>query len=294
VFTCNHCGESLKKNNVAPHSFRCKRNISVSCMDCFKDFNGESVNAHTQCKTELERYSGKDYVAKANQNKGQKKQEAWVDLVRSITETKKNLSGGVTKILETISSYDNIPRKKAKFLNFMKNSFRYMKVNELEEAWILLEEAMKENKAENAAANQNGASSGTEGNGKTSNGHTNGSTNEKRKLENDNEESSINGNTDNASEPAKKKMKNNGTNGNAQDEPAIESSEKFSWTETIRNILSAKNNELKLKKLKRKVLKKYQSLTGAEWSEKVENKFNKKINKLKGVVVEDEKVRLIE
>lgn len=261
-------------------------------MDCFKDFDGESVIAHTQCKTELERYSGKDYVAKAGLNKGQKKQEAWVDLVRSITETKKNLSGGVTKILETISSYDNIPRKKAKFLNFMKNSFRYMKINELEEAWTLLEEAMKENKAENAAANQNGASNETAVNGKISNGHSNGTTNGKRKLENDSEENG-NGIIDNASEPAKKKMKN-GTNGTAQDEPAIESSEKFSWTETIRTILSAKNNELKLKKLKKKVLKKYQSLTGAEWSDKVENKFNKKINKLKGVVIEDEKVRLIE
>lgn len=50
-------------------------------MDCFKDFNQESFAAHIQCITELERYSGKDYVAKASLNKGQRKQEAWVDLV---------------------------------------------------------------------------------------------------------------------------------------------------------------------------------------------------------------------
>lgn len=251
-------------------------------MDCFKDFDGESVTAHTQCITELERYSGKDYVAKANQNKGQKKQEAWVDIVRSITEKKKNLSGGVTKILETISSYDNIPRKKAKFLNFMKNSFRYMKMNELEEAWTLLEEAMKESKAENPPAGQNKASNGKESNGTVSNG--------KRKLENESEEITA----ENGSEPAKKNKKKDETNGSATQEPAEESSEKFSWNETIRNILSAKNNELKLKKLKKKVLKKYQSLTGSEWSDKVENKFNKKINKFKGIVVDNEKVRLIE
>lgn len=48
-------------------------------MDCFKDFNEESFNAHTQCITEAERYSGKDYKPKANQNKGQRKQEAWVN-----------------------------------------------------------------------------------------------------------------------------------------------------------------------------------------------------------------------
>lgn len=47
-------------------------------MDCHKDFDEGSFNLHTQCVTEAERYSGKDYKPKANQNKGQKKQEAWV------------------------------------------------------------------------------------------------------------------------------------------------------------------------------------------------------------------------
>lgn len=78
VFTCNNCGESLKKNNVDKHSRGRCQFISVSCMDCFKDFSAETYAQHTQCVTELERYSGKDYVPKANINKGQKKQEAWV------------------------------------------------------------------------------------------------------------------------------------------------------------------------------------------------------------------------
>lgn len=78
VFACNHCGESLKKNHVDKHKFRCSKIISVSCMDCHKDFNEETFNGHTQCVTEAERYSGKDYKPKPNQNKGQKKQEAWV------------------------------------------------------------------------------------------------------------------------------------------------------------------------------------------------------------------------
>lgn len=80
VFTCNHCGESLKKNHVDKHfNSRCRNNsIFVSCMDCFKDFDKVSFNTHIQCVTEAERYSGKDYVAKASQNKGQRKQEAWV------------------------------------------------------------------------------------------------------------------------------------------------------------------------------------------------------------------------
>lgn len=80
VFTCNHCGESLKKNVVEKHKFRCKSQIFVSCMDCFKDFDDNTYSTHNQCITEAERYSGKDYVPKANQNKGQKKQEAWVNI----------------------------------------------------------------------------------------------------------------------------------------------------------------------------------------------------------------------
>lgn len=47
-------------------------------MDCFKDFDKDSYSAHTQCLSELQRYSGKDFVPKANENKGQRKQEAWV------------------------------------------------------------------------------------------------------------------------------------------------------------------------------------------------------------------------
>lgn len=175
----------------------------------------------------------------------------------------------------------------------MKNSQRFARITELEEAWTLLEDAMKESKAENAAAaaqngKQNGATNGatnettnatTDG---TTNGASNGTSNGKRKL-------LVNEDTEEVeSEPAKKKKKSE------VDEPETEESEKFSWSDTIRSILSAKNNELKLKKLRKKVVNKYQSLTGSEWSEKVENKFNKKINKLKGVVVDNEKVRLIE
>lgn len=80
VFTCNHCGESLKKQVVDKHAFRCRQQISVCCMDCLKDFDRENYSGHLQCMTELQRYSGKDYVEKASFNKGQRKQEAWVRL----------------------------------------------------------------------------------------------------------------------------------------------------------------------------------------------------------------------
>lgn len=145
----------------------------------------------------------------------------------------------------------------------MKNSFRYMKANDLDEAWTLLEEAMKENKSEiqQQQQQQNG----------------------KRKLENIEE----NGN---GTVPKKAKVD--------EEEQLIEGdeevkSEKFNWGETIRTVLLGKSNEINLKKLKKKVLNRYKK-AGGELSDKIENKFNKKLKKLNGIVVDNEKVRLIE
>lgn len=194
-------------------------------------------------------------------------------MVRGISEKKKNISQGVKSILTTISTYDNIPRKKAKFLNFMTNSFRYMKSNELEQAWTLLEEAMKENREENPLPVQNG---------KQANGNANAvnNQNQKRKLEESITEEET---------PAKKSK---AEVAEVDDKTAEDS--KFSWKKTIKTILSSKNNELKMTKLRKKVLKQYQMLTGKEISDKIEKTFHKKLALLKGVVVDNEKVRLIE
>jgi cell growth-regulating nucleolar protein len=215
-----------------------------------------------------------------------------VDLVRSITDKKSYLSAGVKKILETISTFDNIPRKKPKFMNFMKNSFRYMKVNELEEAWTLLEEAMQESKSENQNGKANGSAVKEAVNGAV-NGSSNGNQDAAINGTSNGNQEAVNGSKrkleqEIAEEPGKKKKKPE------SEDDLKDPSEKFSWGETIRNILLSKNNELKLKKLRVKIKNKYQNLTGTEWNDKIEKKFNKKINKLKGVVVEDEKIRLIE
>lgn len=41
VFTCNKCGESLKKNAVEKHLFRCPKPPYLTCVDCLKDFEYE-------------------------------------------------------------------------------------------------------------------------------------------------------------------------------------------------------------------------------------------------------------
>lgn len=292
VFACNHCGESLKKQTVEKHSFRCSRNIFVSCMDCQKDFKvfdsfhdnfglhfkdiffqGQEYDAHIKCITEMEKYSAKGYVPKANQNKGAKKQEAWVEMVRSIQQSQKTISQSVNNILTTISKHDNIPRKRASFVRFLQNSFRYMKMDDIEAAWSLLDEEMKRNKL--------AATNGALGSNESTNTKQNGA---KRKL--DEEDDPING--EEAVEIATKKIKLD------QGTTDLDEISRFDWTTTIKDILLSKNNQLKLSKLKKKVFRKYKSYTGTEEiSDKLEKKFHKKLRKL-GLLVKEDTVQLIE
>ncbi len=82
-FTCNACGSSLKKNQVEKHYRNECRNCSVlSCMDCGKDFYGDEYASHTKCVSEAEKYQGAMF--KGNANKGDKKQQEWLEVNGSI------------------------------------------------------------------------------------------------------------------------------------------------------------------------------------------------------------------
>ena len=147
VFTCNNCGESLQKPKVAKHyEFQCRTAPFVSCVDCFKDFRGEEYVAHTKCITEAQRYGGKDYVSKAGANKGERKQQEWLNIVNSILNSETKLSNSERTFLKTLSKFENIPRKKAKFLNFVRNAVP-QKANSglVDSVWNIMETAYKKN-----------------------------------------------------------------------------------------------------------------------------------------------------
>jgi len=137
-FTCNTCNESLKKNQVEKHLFKCRRCESLSCVDCGKDFWGDAYNEHTKCISEEEKYSGKGYVPKANANKGEKKQEAWVEQVQGAID-KAKANPKLKDVLLKIKNCSNIPRKKAKFENFLKNSMRIYDFSLITESWNLIQ-----------------------------------------------------------------------------------------------------------------------------------------------------------
>ncbi|EAU76607.2 AGAP006469-PA [Anopheles gambiae str. PEST] len=153
VFICNKCGESLKKQVVGAHASRCK-GINVSCMDCQKDFTATTYNEHTSCISEAEKYSAKGFVPKVQ--KGAKKQESWVEMVRSIAQKHKNMSAGVRSVFNFIERTDNIPRKQKGFLNFFQNSCRLVSRQDVEAAWALIEKEMKAEKENGANGAQNG------------------------------------------------------------------------------------------------------------------------------------------
>lgn len=57
-FQCEDCGENLKKPKL-PNHFRICSAYKLSCIDCGVMFDQQSVQAHTQCITEAEKYGPK-------------------------------------------------------------------------------------------------------------------------------------------------------------------------------------------------------------------------------------------
>ncbi|XP_006008985.2 cell growth-regulating nucleolar protein isoform X1 [Latimeria chalumnae] len=137
-FTCNACGESVKKGQVEKHLNICRSCECLSCIDCGKDFWGDDYKNHLKCISEDQKYGGKDYEAKAN--KGEIKQQQWIQKIHEAMN-KPNIDPKVCVILKQISSYENVPRKKAKFQNWMKNSLKIHGTSLQDQVWDIFSAA---------------------------------------------------------------------------------------------------------------------------------------------------------
>ncbi|KAL0267817.1 UNVERIFIED_CONTAM: hypothetical protein PYX00_009970 [Menopon gallinae] len=151
-FTCSHCGESVKKPAVAKHyQTKCRNHTPfLTCVDCLKDFKGNEYEVHTKCVTEDERYSAKGYVPKASANKGERKQKAWSECVEGLLSTG-NLRPDEKNLLQAIARFENIPRKKVKFINFLNTTARAFanRMELIDRVWEKLENYFKEANSEN-------------------------------------------------------------------------------------------------------------------------------------------------
>jgi len=150
-FTCDACGSSLKKNQVEKHyNSQCRRCSVLTCMDCQKEFPGDSYRSHTSCISENEKYGGKGWQPKANANKGLKKQNEWIESIQAAVEENSNtMDKDVKSLLDGIMTFDNIPRKKPKFVNFVKNVIgggKRCSPATIEKTWSIFESALKKTK----------------------------------------------------------------------------------------------------------------------------------------------------
>ncbi|XP_027858739.1 cell growth-regulating nucleolar protein [Xiphophorus couchianus] len=134
-FTCNACGESLKKAQVDKHVMKCRGCQVLSCIDCGKDFWGEDYKNHTKCISEDQKYGGKGYEAKAN--KGDVKQKQWLQRINEAMN-KPGVSAKLRDVLYQVSGYENVPRKKAKFQNWMRSSLKISNTGLQEEVWDII------------------------------------------------------------------------------------------------------------------------------------------------------------
>ncbi|TKY54453.1 UBP1-associated proteins 1C [Spatholobus suberectus] len=88
-FQCEDCGDNLKKPKLSSHFRTCSAH-KLSCIDCGEIFGRDTVQDHTQCITEAEKYGPKGQgktlnVATAKPNK-ESKQRPEVDINVGLSE----------------------------------------------------------------------------------------------------------------------------------------------------------------------------------------------------------------
>ncbi|XP_071771720.1 cell growth-regulating nucleolar protein [Centroberyx gerrardi] len=353
-FTCNACGESLKKAQVDKHVNMCRGCQVLSCIDCGKDFWGNDYKNHIKCISEDQKYGGKGYEAKSN--KGDVKQQQWIQRIHEAMN-KPGISAKLKDVLNQVSSYDNVPRKKAKFQNWMRNSLKIANSSLHDQVWDIFSaatnngpEASKQTEEPkqtvaavtvetNGSQEQNGSSeepaakkkklnkqerkeARQKKSGKVTKGAAKSATEEpeeeqtctktkkdKKRKRHCEEDGNGEQNGHSAGDQTTKKRKKTKE---CSEEDQMEAAEvdmteeteepaapkgKFNWKGTIKAVLrQSPEQELSVKKLRKKVLAAYYSFSGAgnfKSEEDLLALFNKKINGNPKFKVLKEKVRLV-
>eukprot|EP00928_Gymnodinium_smaydae_P000524 TRINITY_DN101_c0_g1_i1.p1 TRINITY_DN101_c0_g1~~TRINITY_DN101_c0_g1_i1.p1 ORF type:complete len:291 (+),score=89.28 TRINITY_DN101_c0_g1_i1:114-875(+) len=135
-FECQKCNETVKKPKLAKHLQFCGSGY-VSCIDCCKVFAWNEWESHTTCMSEAQKYQGNLYQAKDNVNKGEQKQNAWVENVRK-KMSDETMAAHIKANMEKLLGFDNIPRKQKPFGNFVKNSLKLWDERRIAELWEVI------------------------------------------------------------------------------------------------------------------------------------------------------------
>eukprot|EP00437_Effrenium_voratum_P037474 CAMPEP_0181463498 /NCGR_PEP_ID=MMETSP1110-20121109/34946_1 /TAXON_ID=174948 /ORGANISM="Symbiodinium sp., Strain CCMP421" /LENGTH=207 /DNA_ID=CAMNT_0023588199 /DNA_START=24 /DNA_END=644 /DNA_ORIENTATION=- len=140
-FECGLCNETVKKPKLAQHLQRCG-SWTVSCIDCSKVFAWDEWQSHTSCVSEAQKYQGNLFQAKESSNKGQLKQDSWVDGVRrAIEDPQTDVAPQIRSLVQKLLGFDNIPRKQKAFGNFVKNSLKVWDESKIDAMWNVIASA---------------------------------------------------------------------------------------------------------------------------------------------------------
>ncbi|XP_033102813.1 cell growth-regulating nucleolar protein-like [Anneissia japonica] len=289
-FICNACGQSVKKAQVEKHYMQqCRQCEVLSCMDCGQDFVGDGYKEHTKCISENEKYGSKKEVSNLKPNKGEVKQAAWLERVREASTSQKT-NPKMRNLLNQIIEYPNIPRKKTKFENFLKNSLKLYDNYLIQQAWVIVsgsneknEEASKQNgdKNENHQKNTPESNADENTNKEENKSESNGIVGRKRKISDQVTES----------ETKRKQV--------CSEESSVDTNnqipEKFKWNNMIKRILREKESkEMSIKKLRKKVIAEYNIRKGeSKTEEELNEKFYRKLNSNPSLMIDDKRVKLI-
>jgi len=272
-FTCGGCGESLKKNRVDKHAASCRSCAYVTCIDCSKDFWENDYRLHTSCITEDEKYGKSGF--KSKENKGDIRQQQWLEKIQHATETN-SISKKAKDLLETLMDFDNIPRKRPKFMNFLKNSVRIYDVKLGEEVWSVFSAPVAKPPAKVEESKQNSDQKKSDE-----------SVNLKRKNE-----SSAEQNGSKSCKKAKKTEEVEIEQDKKENSNGIQASE-FSWFKSLKSIVEKSEGKISLKKLKKKVFAEYnKSSENLKDEAELEVIFMKKLEKSKKLKVDNKTVVL--
>lgn len=87
-------------------------------------------------------------MAKPEKNKGAQKQEMWTECIQELSEAS-HFDQQTRNVLQRIASQSNVPRKKPKFINFLKSSMRWSPT-QAEKIWTIIEKGLEEFKKKTA------------------------------------------------------------------------------------------------------------------------------------------------
>lgn len=104
----------------------------MTCVDCSVTFYGDDYDGHITCISEAEKYEKSLYTAKKGKANPQ---DSWNAVIEQAIGNVKTAPAEVQSFVLKLQDFSNIPRNKAKFANFCKNSLRLMQEKLIEKIW---------------------------------------------------------------------------------------------------------------------------------------------------------------